>query len=436
MKPRQNSFLFKNGLIFNTANSQFEKGDILVVEGRIEKVGTIPSEDFVGSIIDLQEKYVAPGFVDMHVHLREPGREDEETIESGVAAAMAGGFTTVCCMPNTEPPIDNRGMVEFIKKKAKNLLVAVHPIGAVTKGRRGEELAEMGDMLDAGAVAFSDDGLPVASSELMRRALEYSKMFDIPIIDHCEDLSLSEGRSMNESFTSTQLGVYGIPAVAENIVVARDLMLAAYTGGHVHIAHVSTKDAVAMIREAKKRGVRVTCEVTPHHFVLTDEVVKSFDTNTKVNPPLRSQADVEAILQGLQDGTIDVIVSDHAPHSIEEKQVEFDVAPFGLIGMETSFGLIVKHLLEPKVLTPAQVIEKIVLNPARILKLGSKDLTPGNPADFTVFDMDSEWTVDVNRFKSKSRNCPFHGWQLRGMIHGVFNKGQWWSESLSSTKKI
>jgi len=416
--------LLKNGRVFVREKGIFEPQDVLIVNGIIEQVGSIRSTS--GEVIDLKGACVAPGFVDMHVHLREPGREDEETLETGAEAAMAGGFTQVCCMPNTNPPIDTRGAVEFIKKRSQDFLVEIHPIGAVTKGRAGQELTEMADLLEAGAVAFSDDGAPVATSEIMRRALEYAKMFEVPIIDHCEDQSLTENRHMNEGLMSTILGLSGAPPVAEEIVVARDLFLAAYTGGYVHIAHVSTRGAVELIRQARARGVRVTCEVCPHHFTLTDEAIRTFDTNAKVNPPLRTAEDIQALKEGLQDGTIDVIASDHAPHSIEEKDVEFIAAPPGLIGMETALGLAITQLVDPGILTLPQLVEKMSLNPAKILRLGEKRITPGVPADLTLFDPEQEWEVNVHQFRSKSRNCPFHGWKLKGKVLGVINRGKIW----------
>ena len=420
--------IFKNGQIYNEATGGFASGDLLIKNGKIEAIGQMLSASVPS--VDVGGTWVLPGFIDMHVHLREPGQEYKETLETGAAAAMAGGFTTICCMPNTIPAIDTSGIVEFIKKRSQDFLVSIHPIGAVTKGRKGEELVEMADLHRAGAVAFSDDGSPVKTSEILRRALEYSKMFGTPIIDHCEDTSLTAGRHMNEGIISTRLGIYGIPRVAEEIIVARDILMAAYTGGKLHLAHLSTRGSVEMVREAKRRGIPVTAEVCPHHFSLTDEAVLSFDPNLKVNPPLRTADDVVAVKEGLRDGTIDVIATDHAPHAPQEKEVEFDAAPFGLIGMETAVGLIFRELVEPGILTPQQVVEKLVLNPSKILGLGDRMFKPGNPAFITILDPTRKWTVDVHKLKSKSRNCPFEGWELVGKPLGVYGNSRWRSEEL------
>jgi len=425
--------LFKNGRIHDVSTGRFVSGDLLIKNGKIEAIGKNLSAPV--PTVDVDGAWVLPGFIDMHVHLREPGQEYKETLETGAAAAMAGGFTTVCCMPNTIPAIDTSGVVEFIKKRSQNFLVSIHPIGAVTKGRKGEELVEMADLNRAGAVAFSDDGSPVKTSEILRRALEYSKMFGTPIIDHCEDTSLTAGRHMNEGIISTRLGIYGIPRVAEEIIVARDILMAAYTGGKLHLAHLSTRGSVEMVREAKRRGIPVTAEVCPHHFSVTDEAVLSFDPNLKVNPPLRTADDVTAVKEGLRDGTIDVIATDHAPHAPQEKEVEFDAAPFGLIGMETAVGLVFRELVEPGVLTPQQVVEKLALNPRKILGLGDRSFKPGNPAEITIVDPKRKWTVDVHQFKSKSRNCPFDGWKLVGKSLGVYGNSRWWSEELPIKKR-
>ncbi len=428
MTPIRENFLIKNGQILEPESGQLVSGDLLIEGGKIKSLGKGLSG--TGPTVDVQGAWVLPGFIDMHVHLREPGQEYKEDLNSGAAAAMAGGFTTVCCMPNTRPAIDTRGLVEYIKKRSQDFLVTIHPIGAVTKGRQGEELVEMADLVEAGAVAFSDDGDPVKTGEMMRRALEYSKMLGTPIIDHCEEKSLAEGRYMNEGKMSTRLGIYGIPHVAEEIIVARDILLAAFTGGKLHLAHISTKASVEMVREAKKRGVPVTAEVCPHHFSLNEEALASFDTNLKVNPPLRTAEDVAAVKEGLRDGTIDVIATDHAPHAPHEKEVEFDAAPFGLIGMETAVGLIFRELVEPGILTVQRVVEKLVLNPTRILQLDDRSFKPGNPAQITVLDPRRKWVVDASSFKSKSRNCPFVGWQLVGKPLGVYGNGRWWSEEL------
>ena len=429
MIPIVENILLKNGQIYDAETGELSPGDLLIEKGKIRAVGRGLTNS--GPTVDLGGAWVLPGLIDMHVHLREPGQEYKEDLDSGAAAAMAGGFTTVCCMPNTKPAIDTRGLVEYIKKRSENFLVTIHPIGAVTKSRKGEELVEMADLVEAGAVAFSDDGDPVKTAEMMRRALEYSKMLGTPIIDHCEEKSLAEGRYMNEGHMSTRLGIYGIPHVAEEIIVARDILLAAFTGGKLHLAHISTKASVEMVREAKKRGVPVTAEVCPHHFSLTEEALSTFDTNLKVNPPLRTAEDVAAIKEGLRDGTIDVIATDHAPHAPHEKEVEFDGAPFGLIGMETAVGLVFRELVEPGILSPRQVVEKMALNPTRILQLADRTFRPGNRAEVTVLNPERKWTVDTGQFKSKSRNCPFQGWELTGKALGVYGNSRWWSEELT-----
>ena len=425
----QKDIIFKNGLLYDEPAGGFVPGDLLIKNGKIKAIGQNLSASVAA--VDVRGAWLLPGLIDMHVHLREPGQEYKETLETGAAAAMAGGFTTVCCMPNTIPVIDTSGIVEFIKKRSQNFLVTIHPVGAVTKGRKGEELVEMADLQRAGAVAFSDDGDSVKTAEMMRRALEYSKMLGALIIDHCEDVSLSEGKHMNEGLVSTRLGIYGIPHVAEEIIVARDILLAAFTGGRLHLAHVSTKASVEMIREAKRRGIPVTAETCPHHFSLTDEAVVLFDSNLKVNPPLRTAEDVAAVKEGLRDGTIDVIASDHAPHAPQEKEVEFDAAPFGLTGMETAVGLVFRELVQPGILTPRQVVEKMAINPAKILNLGDRSFKAGNKAHVTVLNPAQKWVVDVFQFKSKARNCPFQGWELVGKSLGVYGNSQWWSEEIA-----
>jgi dihydroorotase len=341
---RAEDCLLKGGRVFDPSNKLDREADLLIEKGKIQSIGTVNDQSFKGTVVDCKGKVLCPGFIDIHVHLREPGREDKETIESGCLAAMAGGFTEVCCMPNTSPVIDSRGHVEFIRKQAEGFLVNVHPIGAVTKGQKGEALTEMGDMIEAGAVAFSDDGYPVSNAALLRNALEYVGMFNLPIIEHCEMLDLSQNGVMHEGSVSTSLGLKGIPSISEFIYVARDLYLAEYTGGSIHIAHVSTKEAVSLIRDAKKRGVRVSAETCPHYLVLTDEAVRGYDTNTKMKPPLRTEEDQKALLKGLKDGTIDVIATDHAPHTIDDKEVEYDIASFGIVGLETAVGLILTHI--------------------------------------------------------------------------------------------
>lgn len=421
--------MFKNALVVNPDSMTQKESDVLVEAGKLKEIGKIDDAAFRGTVIECKGYVLCPGLIDMHVHLREPGREDEETVESGADAAMMGGFTSICPMPNTEPAADNAEVIEFLKKRARDLLVDVFPIAAVTKGRAGAELTEMGELVEAGAVAFSDDGDPVATAEMMRRAMEYARLFDAPIIDHCEDKSLSKNGSMHEGRISTQLGMIGIPSLSEEIIVARDIQVAEFTRGRLHIAHISTAGAVELVRQAKARGVKVTCEVMPHHFTLNHEAVLSYDTNAKMNPPLRTAADVEAMLAGLRDGTIDVIATDHAPHSIEEKEVEFAAAPFGIIGLETALGLVMTHLVKPGVLTLPQAIAKMTVNPAAILKLERGRLKIGAPASLTIFDPEVNWTVDKRTLKSRSKNTPFHGWKLQGRVVGLYNNGLWWQRS-------
>ena len=427
---KNDTLIIAGGKVIDPAGDLEQVADIYIQAGKILKIESkklLRGRNLsAGSaeVIDARGKLVVPGLIDMHVHLREPGREDEETIVSGSEAAVAGGFTSICCMPNTNPPLDSQEKIKFVKERARQALCHVYPIGAVSKHQEGKELAEMGDMFQAGAVAFTDDGLPVMTPELMRRALEYSKMFDVPIIDHCEDLSLSAGGVMNESFVSTVLGLPGIPAISEELIVYRDVCLAEYTGARVHIAHVSSAGSVEIIREAKKKGIKVTAEVTPHHFTLTDEAVKTFDTNYKMKPPLRTKADVEALKEGLKDGTIDCIATDHAPHSPEEKETEFDQAPFGILGLETALGLVVTELIEKGVLSWSQAIAKITANPAKILKLEAGRIKGSFPADLTVIDPEANWTVDVSKFKTKSRNSPFGGWKLKGKVLYTIVEGE------------
>jgi len=401
-----------------------DKTDILLIDGVISKIGNLSKDDIKDAQeFDLSDKYVIPGFFDMHVHLREPGREDEETIISGCDAAANGGFTGIACMPNTEPAIDSAEVVTFIKRKAANHLVDVYPIAAATVGRKGEVISPMAELYENGVVGFSDDGVAIKTSAILRRALEYSKMFGTPIIEHCEDETLAGG-SMNEGLNSTTLGLPPIPSVAEDIIVSRDILMAEYTGGKIHIAHISTKKSVEMVREAKKKGIKVTAEVTPHHFTLTDDAVKTYDTNAKMNPPLRTRVDVEEILNGLKDGTLDCIASDHAPHSIEEKEKEFDYAPNGIIGLETEVGLTFTELLHNKVLTLSQIVEKLSINPRKILNLPIPKFEGGETANFTILDPDEVWTVDISKFKSRSINSPFNKRLLTGKAVGVINNKQ------------
>jgi dihydroorotase len=422
--------LLKGGRVIDPVTGRDESLDMLLLDGRIEKIGKTIAPSSVQTI-DLHGKIIAPGFIDMHVHLREPGYEHKETILSGCTAAAAGGFTAVCCMPNTNPPIDDVSVIRFIQNKAKvalNGLVDVYPIAAVTHGRKGEHLAPLAELAEAGAVAFTDDGDPVHDAELMRRALEYAAMFKRPIIQHAQDLPMTKGGVMNEGFASTELGLAGMPPIAEDVMVARDISLAEYTGAQYHVAHMSTAGATELVRRAKVRGLHVTSEVTPHHFILTDDVVRSYDTNTKMNPPLRTRDDIEAMKKGLHDGTIDVIATDHAPHSFDEKQVEFQAAPFGIVGLETAIGLSMTELVHKGILSLSQLVEKFSVNPRRILHLPGVKIAEGEMANLTIFDPLEEWAVDPASFKSRSKNTPFGGFRLKGRAVGVINNGQvYWS---------
>jgi dihydroorotase len=401
-----------------------DKTDILLIDGIISKIGNLTNSDLKEAReIDLSGKYIVPGFLDMHVHLREPGREDEETILSGCEAAANGGFTGIACMPNTEPAIDSAEVITLIKRKAAGHLVDVYPVAAATVGRKGEVISPMAELFLYGAVGFSDDGVAIKTSSILRRALEYSKMYNTPVIEHCEDESLTGG-SMNEGFNSTTLGLPPVPSVSEDIIVMRDILMAEYTGGKIHIAHISTKKSVEMVREAKKKGINVTAEVTPHHFTLTDDAVKTYDTNTKMSPPLRMRKDVDAILSGLKDGTIDCIASDHAPHSIEEKEVEYDFAPNGILGLETEIGLVFTELYHNKILDLNQIVEKLSINPRKILNLPVPKFEAGEQANFTIIDPDEVWTVDISNFKSRSVNSPFDKRLLTGKAVGVINNKQ------------
>jgi dihydroorotase len=411
--------LIKEGHILDPSEKLNKTGSILIEDG---KVKGYPSDtkklekDPTIEVINAQGMIVAPGFIDMHVHLREPGFEHKETIRTGCSAAAAGGFTSVVCMPNTNPVNDNASVTEYILLKARTEgIVNVFPIGAITKGEKGETLAEIGEMWEAGCVGISDDGRSVMNSRVMRHAMEYVKAFGIPVISHAEDIDLSGHGVMNEGFTSTVLGLRGIPSASEEVMVARDITLAELRGAHLHIAHVSTAGAVRLIRDAKKRGVKVTAEATPHHFTLTDRAILNYDTNAKVNPPIRSQEDVDAIREGLKDGTIDVIATDHAPHSEDEKKVEFDLAPFGISGLETALPVSLK-LVQDGVLTLPELITHLTFNPAKIIGVDRGTLKVGATADLVIFDPDKTVTVDREKFRSKGKNTPFHGWQLSGSV--------------------
>ncbi len=412
--------VIEGGRVIDPANKLDEVLDVLIEDGRIAALG--PPRSARGGlapdrVLDARGKVVCPGFVDLHVHLREPGREDKETIATGTRAAARGGFTSVCAMPNTNPVNDNQSVTEFILDRArKEGAVNVFPVGAITKGQNGEELAEIGELVGAGCVAISDDGKPVMNAEIMRRALEYAGMFGIPVIQHAEDLHMTGKGVMHEGLVSTELGLRGIPAASEAVIVARDILLAELTESHYHVAHVSTAESIRLIREAKAKGLNVTCEVTPHHFAITDEAVRTFSTNAKMSPPLRSARHVEAIKAALRDGTIDAIATDHAPHTIQEKEQEFDYAANGIIGLETAFGLTMTVLVEGEVLTLNQAVARLTCEPARIFNLPKGTLSVGADADVTILDPTREWVVDVKKFASKSRNSPFHGWKLRGEV--------------------
>ncbi len=402
------------GRVVDPAQGLDETAHVFIEDGLVLGVGReeAPREAVV---LDAAGLIVTPGLIDIHVHLREPGREDEETIETGCMAAAHGGFTTVACMPNTSPALADRSAVEYVIAKGRASGKArVLPIGAVTTNREGKELADIGDLLEAGAVALSDDGSPVADAHLMRRALEYCKAFGVPVVDHCEDLSLSSGGVMHEGLVSTQLGLAPIPGAAEEVMVARDIILARLTSGRLHVAHVSTAGSVGLIRQAKDEGLQVTAEATPHHLVLCDEDVMGFDPNTKVNPPLRSEADREAVREAVRDGTIEVIASDHAPHCLEEKLVEYDKAAFGLIGLETTLGIVLTELVHRGGFDLRVAIERLSCGPARVVGFDGGRLTKGAPADLTLFALDEEWVVNPADFYSMSRNCPFAGRKLRG----------------------
>jgi dihydroorotase len=407
------SLLIRGGRVVDPAHGVDRVDDVLVRDGKIVGIGGAPAA--ADEVIDATGLVVAPGLVDMHVHLREPGREEDETIETGTRAALAGGFTSVACIPNTEPPIDTQGAVEFIHQKAARADTCnVFVVGCVSRERAGKELAEIGQLVEAGAVAFSDDGAPVYDAELMRRAFEYCRMFDAPILAHEEVLELSRGGVMHEGLVSMILGLTGMPKAAEEVMIGRDIALAEATGGRLHVMHVSTAGGVDLIRAAKARGARVTAEACPHHFTLTDESLRGFDSNFKMSPPLRTAADVDAIIAGIVDGTIDCIATDHAPHAREKKMLELDRAPFGILGLETAVGLAVTRLVAPGRIGWPRLVEAMSTLPARILGIDRGTLRAGSVADITLIDPQLSWKVDVNSFRSKSVNSPFHGWTLQG----------------------
>jgi dihydroorotase len=408
------SLLIQNGIVLDPASNVERRADLLLRDGKVAGVGGDLGK--AERVIDAGGCYVTPGLIDIHVHFREPGDEEEETVASGAAAAVAGGFTTVCCMPNTKPALDNESQIEFIlRESARAGLANVLPVGAITKGREGRELAEIGSMHERGAVAFSDDGIGVADASVMRKALQYCRMFDALIMQHCEEPTLSGG-SMHAGLVSTSLGLSGVPAEAEQLMIARDILLNRTIGCRYHVQHISTAGSVELIRRARRDGMHwVTAEVAPHHLLLTDEACRGYDTNYKMNPPLRTAADVRACIEGVKDGTIDLLATDHAPHLAEEKELEFPYAPFGILGLEPALALYVKALIEPGHITWMRLIEMMTSKQAKVAKLPHKGtLAVGADADVTIIDPRAEWTIDVEQFKSKSRNCPFHGWKVTG----------------------
>ena len=418
--------LLRDGTLVHPASGTTETADLLIRNGTIAEIGTALSPEGEVPVYDASDKFISPGWIDMHVHLREPGFEHKETIATGADAAAAGGFTDVACMPNTDPPLHTRDVIEFVKERAADTPVSVHPIGCVTKERDGEELAELADLAEGGAVAFSDDGAPVHDAGLMRRALEYSTMLDRPIINHMEVPSLNPSGQMHEGEVSARVGLDGIPGLADDVMIARDVELAAFTGGHVHVAHISTARGVELVRRAKARDLPVTAEVCTHHVTLTDAAVEQsgFDTHTKMHPPLRSSEDVEALKEGLADGTIDALCTDHAPHATFEKEVEFAAAPFGITGLETAWGLIGRELIDPGVLSVTEAVQALTTKPRDILRLDPSTLTEGEEASLTVFDTSTRWTFTEEHVHSKSHNTPFLGDELVGRPWAIYNDGQ------------
>lgn len=424
--------LFRNIRLLHPAQGLDRRADMLIVSGVIERIGENLQAPEGADVRDASNCVAAPGFYDMHVHLREPGGTHKENIRSGCAAAANGGFTGVCCMPNTNPATDSAEVVHSILWRSQGLPVDVLPSAATTRGRRGEQLAPMGELYEAGVRLFTDDGDCVESSEVMRRAFEYASMFEGAVISqHCEDHTMTRGFAMNEGAVSTRLGLPGYPDIAENLIIARDIMIAGFCGDRpYHVSHMSTRGGVELVRAAKERGAaNITCEVTPHHFVLTDEAVESYGTNAKMNPPLRTRKDVDAVLEGFRDGTIDVIATDHAPHALAEKEVEFPNAPNGIIGLETSIGLSLTYLVEPGIITLGRLVELMSINPRRILSQPVPVIAEGERANLTIFAPEEEWTVDTSRFRTMSLNTPFNGWKLRGKPVAIVNRGELvWSE--------
>jgi dihydroorotase len=407
--------ILSGGRIIDPSQGLDLVGDVVLVNGRIDYVGSRVGVAETAELVDCNGYIVSPGFIDVHCHLREPGREDVETIATGARAAAAGGFTAVCAMPNTDPVCDNQAAVGFVVRQAHAARGArVYPIGAISVGQKGEALAEMGEMVAAGAVAVSDDGRPVASAHLMRTALEYARTFNVPVVDHCEEPTLAAGGAMNEGVISARLGLRGIPSEAEEIMAIRDILLSRRTGGHVHLAHMSTRGSVELIRWGKDRGINVTAEVCPHHLSLTEEAVGAYNTNAKMNPPLRTAQDVQALADALRDGTIDVVATDHAPHHYDEKEREFADAPNGIVGLETALAVVVTNLVDGGYLDYGELIDRMSVAPAKIFHLPGGSLSRGRPGDVTVFDPQMQWVVDPSQFLSKGRNTPYAGRKLRG----------------------
>jgi dihydroorotase len=409
------ALLIKNGRVIDPAAKLDGVADVLIEDGRVKAVGRNLATRNGAEIFDASGLVVAPGFIDMHVHLREPGIEHSETIETGARAAAAGGFTSICCMPNTMPVNDNATVTSYIIERARNnAVVNVFPIGAITRGSAGEELAAIGSMKNAGIVAISDDGQPVMNARVMRRAMQMARSFNLPVIDHCEDLHLSAGGDMHEGVHSTRLGLRGIPSSSEDVMVARDILLAESTGARFHVAHISSRHSVNMVRFAKKQGLAVTCEATPHHFALNDAQITAYDSSFKMKPPVRSECDAAAVVDGIVSGAVDAIATDHAPHPGSEKMQEFEKCPFGIIGLETALGLSLEKLHHTGKIPLARLVELFTTGPARILGLDRGTLTTGAPGDVTIFDTETSWIYDVNRSFSKSKNTPFDGWKFRG----------------------
>ncbi|MBK7714405.1 MAG: dihydroorotase [Gemmatimonadetes bacterium] len=417
--------LIRGGRVIDPSRRSDGVADVYLVDGRVAAVGrNITGEDGC-QVIEAKGRVVTPGLIDLHVHLREPGFEHVETVATGAMAAAAGGFTAVCAMPNTDPPLDNQGAVGFVISQAQKAGKArVYPVGTISLGQKGETLSEFGELLSAGAVAVSDDGKPIMSSHLMRTALEYAKTFGIPVADHCEEITLAHGGAMHEGIVATRLGLKGIPAAAEEIHVARDCILSELTGGHIHLCHMSTRGSVELIRRAKAKGLKVTAEVTPHHFTLNHAACEGYNTNAKMNPPLREPEDVEALREALKDGTVDVIATDHAPHHYDAKEREFDDAPNGILGLETAFGLAVTELVKPGLIPLPDLLFRMSTRAAQIYNLPGGTLAIGAPADVAILDPDAAWTVDPARFYSKSRNTPFGGRQLQGRCDLTIVRGR------------